>query len=164
MHYVSQQGLASPICRAVGAWYDAGRVGGGWPPVSALFPADLPATMLANIGSVDVDPDGPRVFYRIMGGAIAASLGVDGTGRWLDDLNLPQAPDIRALYRDSIEAEGPLFGRGEVTLSGESHPFEAGTLPFGSSGDRPRRFAIVEDYFDMPPWRPALRQRRYDLR
>jgi len=149
VRYVQPTELISPICRTVYEWYVGLSPAGEWPPLHASHrPDDLPGRALPNLGIVDVEPAPLRVFYRVMGAAIGQSFGIDGSGKYLDELGLPQEGDIRTLYRDSLVAERPLFGCGEVDSGETPNRFEAGAMPFGSRSDRPRRFLIVEDYFD----------------
>jgi hypothetical protein len=51
-----------------------------------IDPSDLPARMLPYVFMVDLSDDPPRWRYRLIGTEIVARLGVEPTGRFLDDV------------------------------------------------------------------------------
>jgi hypothetical protein len=118
--------------------------------------------VLPHIGRVDVELDPFRVFFRAAGGRISESLGVELSGRYLDELGTPQAAEVAEWYRLAVAAPGPLYARGEQTVERLTFTYEGCCLPLGSADESPRAFVIGEDYLDAQAWNEALRRRRYE--
>lgn len=165
MRFVSVEEMRSEVCRALWRWYtsESGdwQAGQGWPPRDSFRPEDLPGRVLPHLGVVDVERDPFRVYYRLVGSAIASSLGRRDIQGYLDELGLPQEAELAELYRRTVEANGPLFLSGVQRLDGEEFTYEGGALPLGAPDDPVRRFIIFEDYMQTETWRGAVRGRHY---
>lgn len=162
MRLATAQDMTSDGIVAVAAWHDAAS-GAGWPARDAFRPEDLPAGVLPRLGLVDVETAPLRVFYRVLGEDICASIGRSIRMAYLDELGLPQEPELLALYGRALSAPGPLFVKGMQELEGHALNYEGACFPLGAPTDPVRRFVIVEDFLDTQTWREALRRRHYRL-
>lgn len=161
MKFVSVEQLRSAVGHALWQWYAAHKRGAAWPPKEAFLPEYLPARALPHVGLVDVERAPFRVYYRLVGTAIAESFGRSSMQGYLDTLNLPQAEELDTLYRHFLSANRPLFLAGVQRIDGQAFAYEGGALPLGDPQDPVRRFLIFEDYLNSEAWRAALRGRRY---
>ncbi|GAB4392955.1 MAG: hypothetical protein Tsb0032_10540 [Kiloniellaceae bacterium] len=162
MEFVSVDQLRSKACHALWDWYQARRGDDEhWPPRDSFRPEDMPAKVLPHLGVVDVERQPFRVCYRLIGSAIAESLGRSSIKGYLDTLGLPQEEELESLYREAISADHPLFLAGEQEIDGEAFIYEGGALPLGDRDDSVRRFIIFEDFLRTDAWRSALRRRHY---
>lgn len=161
MEITDPDALTSPVLRAVVDWYGDQTAGAGWPPLGAFLPERLPAFVLPSVGRVDVSVVPFRVYYRAMGGMFRDSLGVELSGRYLDETGLAQAAEVADWYRRSLAAPGPLFATGIQDVDGTRFRYEGGTLPLGKPEDDPRAFIVVEDFPDTEAWRTFVRRRTY---
>lgn len=166
MKFVSVHALRSEICRSLWRWYvaqapEAASEPGVWPARDSFRPEDLPAQILPHLGVVDVEREPLRIYYRLVGSSIAASLGRSHIQGYLDELDLPQADDVMALYRHALEANRPVFLAGVQMIDNQEFTYEGGALPLGEAEDAVRRFIIFEDYLQTEAWRTALRRRSY---
>jgi len=161
MKFVSVEQLRSPVGQALWQWYAAHQQDGVWPPKGAFLPEHLPARVLPRVGLVDVEQEPFRVYYRLLGSAIAESFGRTRMQGYLDTLNLSQAEELESLYRHFLSANRPLFLSGVQRIDGRDFAYEGGALPLGDPQDAVRRFLIFEDYLNSEAWRSALRRRRY---
>lgn len=161
MKFVPVEEMRSPVCQALWRWYTAQEVESGWPPKDAFRPEDLPARALPHIGVVDVEREPFRVFYRLVGSAIAESLGRQNIQGYLDTLGVPQEAELTELYRHTVTVNRPVFLAGMQQIDGETFHYEGGAVPLGAPDDAVRRFIIFEDYLNTDTWRGALRRRSY---
>lgn len=166
MKFVPVQALRSEIGRGLWRWYvaqvpEAEIQASVWPARDSFRPEDLPARILPHLGVVDVERDPFRVYYRLIGSSIAASLGRSHIQGYLDEMDLPQGDDLMALYRHTLEVNRPVFLSGAQQIDGQEFTYEGGALPLGAPADPVRRYIIFEDYLQTDAWRSALRQRRY---
>ena len=75
-----------------------------------IDPSELPACMLPYVFMVDLRDDPPRWRYRLIGTEIAARLGVEPTGRFLDDvLGTKYCRYLDALNDDVFERKHPIY-------------------------------------------------------
>ncbi len=162
MRLVSAPEMTSDSVAAVVSWYEA-EGAGGWPSRESFRPEDLPARILPQIGLVDVETDPLRVFYRVLGEDICASIGRTIRMAYLDGLGLPQEAELLALYGRALDSPGPLFVKGKQRIEGDDLNYEGACFPLGAPPDPVRRFVIVEDFLDTQTWRETLRRRHYRL-
>lgn len=148
MEIATREELTSPILTALLDWYEARREGAAWVPLSAFRPETMPAFVLPSLGRVDVYHDPFRVYYRAMGSTFRESIGLELTGRYLDECALPEEAHIADWYRRSLDAPGPLFAVGIQEIDGVRFRYEGGTLPLGTPDDTPRAFIVVEAFPD----------------
>jgi hypothetical protein len=75
-----------------------------------IDPAELPARMLPHAFMVDLSDDPPRWRYRLIGTEIVARLGVEPTGRFLDDvLGTKYCRYLEALNNHVFERKRPIY-------------------------------------------------------
>jgi hypothetical protein len=161
MEITDPRDLTSPIIAALLDWYEARRVGANWPERVAFRVETLPAFILPSVGRADVSLAPFRVYYRAMGSMFRDSLGMELSGRYLDETGLAQAAEIADWYRRSLAAPGPLFATGMQDVDGTRFRYEGGTLPLGTPEDDPRAFIVVEDFPDTDAWHAFVRRRTY---
>jgi hypothetical protein len=160
--FADRGSIESAVLHEMLDWFDARCTAGAWPPVSAFRAETIPPRVLPHIGRVVVSSDPLRVYYRAVGSAISDSLGVEMSGRYLDELGIPQAAGIAEWYRLSLAAPDPIIVRGEQNIDGQTFVYEGCCLPLGTPADEPRHFIICTDFLNTEAWQTALRRRRYD--
>lgn len=75
-----------------------------------MDPTELPACMQPYLFMVDLSDDPPRWRYRLIGTEIVARLGVEPTGRFLDDvLGTKYCRYLDALNGDVFERKKPIY-------------------------------------------------------
>ncbi|MGO1119926.1 hypothetical protein ACTL6U_14540 [Rhodovibrionaceae bacterium A322] len=104
-----------------------------------------------------------RVFYRVVGSNIAESLGLDVSGRYLDETGLEQTNNLEEIYRFLLAHNAPSFFKGHQTVLNYEFDYEGCALPFGREDDDPRLLVIAEDIFPEAAWREALIKRSYEI-
>jgi hypothetical protein len=139
---------ASPMIRALYAWWSSNRGPGGLPDRRSFDPAAFKA-MMPNLVIADAEPDPFRIRYRLVGTRVAQFTGVDFTGRYLDDLiALGSTSAWQDQYKAAFANRQPMFGSiTEPTTSGATFTFEFGLFPVSLGGDAVAQFIGVEDYF-----------------
>ncbi len=66
--------------------------GGDAMPVQSAFGAEDLRPWLPNVALIEVHAGPKRFFYRLAGTALVTRYGVNFTGRWLEDLRIPDSP------------------------------------------------------------------------
>jgi hypothetical protein len=107
--------------------------------------------LMPNVLISDVEPEPFRIRYRLVGTRVVANLGVDFTGRYLDELI---TPDFKVpwldYYRQVYVERRPLMGVvTEPTKSGSTFTYEFGIYPVARGGTEVKQFIALEDYFDF---------------
>jgi len=154
--------IRSPMVRSLHSWWLANRGPGGLPDRSKFDPTEH-KNILANMMISELEPDPFRVRYRLVGTRVASTTGFDFTGRYLDELLGPQAPEPWIEYYMEIARTGaPLLGTvREPTRYGGDFSYEFGIFPIAKGGNAVAQFMSVEDYFgstlisaSLNPWPP----------
>lgn len=161
MQRVTVEAIESPIMRELLGWYDERCPLNGWPPVSAFRAETIPPRVLPHIARVQITTDPLRVFYRAVGSEFGVHLGVDLTGRYLDELGVEQADDLHEWYREALGSHEPVLMRADHKLGNDSFVYEGGGLPLGTKDDEPREFVSCTDFLNTPAWHSALRKLNY---
>ena len=89
------EGLRSPLLIALQAYWDGKRIGKAMPSRRDLDPIEIPPVLLPHLKLLDVEPEGRRFRYRLVGTGVAADYGRDTTGRYIDELEEPLHAGIR---------------------------------------------------------------------
>jgi hypothetical protein len=140
----------STLVRTLYDWWSAHAAPLGIPDRSAFDLIEhrllMPSVMIS-----EVEPEPFRIRYRLVGTRVVANLGVDFTGRYLDELI---GPDFRApwfdYYRQAYAERRPLMGMlTEPTKSGSTFTYEFGLFPLARGGAEVKQFIALEDYFDF---------------
>lgn len=125
--------IRRPMLRRVYEHWTALRGGREFPARADLDPLDI-GFALGNITLIDVLHDPLRFRYRLHGSVIVDRVGIDMTGKLVDEV--PE-PERRAFildnYRTVITTRQPLERHGERTLDRRHWNFDSIILPF--SGD-----------------------------
>ena len=140
----------SKLVRALYDWWIASSGAAGIPDRSA-FDLVEHRKLMPNVLISEVETDPFRVRYRLVGTRIVANLGLDFTGRYLDDLlgkdfMIPWV----GYYRQAYDERRPLMGElTEPTKSGGTFTYEFGIFPISRGGEEVKQFIALEDYFDF---------------
>jgi hypothetical protein len=140
----------SKLIRTLHDWWRAGSGSGGIPDRSA-FDLVEHRLLMPNVLISDVETEPFRIRYRLVGTRVVNNLGMDFTGRYLDDLiGTDFSVPWTRYYRQSYEARRPLMGiLTEPTKSGNTFTYEFGIFPISRGGDAVAQFIALEDYFDF---------------
>jgi hypothetical protein len=140
----------SKLVRTLHTWWSANSGAAGVPDRSA-FDLIEHRLLMPNVLISDVETEPFRIRYRLVGTRIVHNLGVDFTGRYLDEF---LGPDFTVpwldCYRQAHTARRPLMGTvTEPTKSGNTFTYEFGLFPIARGGDAVAQFIALEDYFDF---------------
>jgi hypothetical protein len=128
--------------------YWCSRQNGQLPKRVDIEPADI-KSLLPYILIVDIEQNPFRVFYRLVGTAVAHFSGMDFTSTYLDDLafDICARDDLVRAYRSVCEARRP--GRG-MAFPQISHPsaldVEYLICPLVNDADAVVQCLVIEDY------------------
>lgn len=86
---VDPRKLSSPYLRLLFDYWDALRRGRVAPQAEDLDPLDIPPAALPYVILIDLTPDPLRVRYRLVGTHGVEAAGWDYTGRYVDELEMP---------------------------------------------------------------------------
>jgi len=103
------------------------------PSRADLHPEDIPG-LLPHLALVDVEPENKRYKYRLMGSESVRALGIDPTGRYLDE-----APKIELLLKKNydwlVKEKRPYFVFDKLLWSDKSFmDYYALGLPLSQNG------------------------------
>ena len=141
----------SALVRALHEWWTSHCRPCGLPDRSDF---DLPAhrLLLPNILIAEVEEAPFRIRFRLVGTKIVANLGVDFTGRYLEELlapsySIPWVDYYRTAYTDRRPVMGAVT---DPTASGRTFDYEFGLFPMTHGGGTTiKQFVSIEDYFDF---------------
>jgi hypothetical protein len=141
----------SAMVRTLHAWWSANPGAAGIPDRSS-FDLVEHRLLMPNVMISDVATEPFRIRYRLVGTKVVANLGVDFTGRYLDELLLPgyEVPWMD-WYRMSYAERRPRMGSiTDPAASGSTFVYEFGLFPVTQGGGSEiRQFIALEDYFDF---------------
>lgn len=87
-------------------YWDAKRGNRAMPRRADVDVLDLPAKLWPRLILLSVSYDPLRLYYRVVGTAVAEMVGVDWTGRYLDELTV-STPSVVAQNMETIEQGKP---------------------------------------------------------
>lgn len=133
---------------AVWGYWDVRRGDRRCPARADLDPLDIPQ-LLPHLGLVDVEDDGRRFRYRLIGTHMNAMLGENFTGRCLDPENRgAYAALLQDLYADCTRARRPLFSENEVRYhDGRRVTMRRLILPFAGDDGAPVEMLLFSTTF-----------------
>jgi hypothetical protein len=140
----------STLVRELYDWWRAHTGSAGLPDRSSFDPIEH-RRLMPNLMISDVELEPFRIRYRLVGTRVVANLGVDFTGRYLDELLLPgyEVPWMD-YYRQSYAERRPVMGSvTDPARSGNTFTYEFGVFPIARAGDAVAQFIALEDYFDF---------------
>lgn len=140
----------STLVRTLHDWWSANAGAAGIPDRTA-FDLVEHRLLMPNVMITEVETDPFRLRYRLVGTRVVANLGVDFTGRYLDELigadfEVPWLDYYRQAYADRKPLMGSLT---EPTKSGGTFTYEFGLFPVTRGGTEVKQFIALEDYFDF---------------
>jgi hypothetical protein len=141
----------SKLVKQLYDWWIANAGPAGVPDRSA-FDLIEHRLLMPNVMISDVETEPFRIRYRLVGTKTVANLGVDFTGRYLDELLKPDYPvPWMDYYRMSYAERRPRMGSiTDPTASGHTFLYEFGLFPVTLGGGAEiRQFIALEDYFDF---------------
>jgi hypothetical protein len=142
--------IKSKSIRALYDWWSANAGPAGIPDRND-FDLIEHRLLMPNVLISDVEAEPFRIRYRLVGTRIVHNLGVDFTGRYLDEFLGPNfTVPWMEYYRQAYAARRPLMGElTEPTKSGNTFTYEFGLFPIARGGDAVAQFIALEDYFDF---------------
>jgi hypothetical protein len=115
--------------------------------------------LLPNLMIVDIERHPFRVRYRLVGTEIVAVTGFEFTGRYLDEIALPEDDaDFAAFYHKAATDRAPVFGRPIwhakqwVALQ-----YDIAVFPLSDDGETINK-AFAAEFYDAAKRHPAFRQ------
>jgi hypothetical protein len=141
----------SKLVRRLYEWWSGSRGPAGIPDRST-FDLIEHRLLMPNVMIADVETEPFRIRYRLVGTKVVANLGLDFTGRYLDELVAPSySVPWMEYYRTAYAERRPRMGSvTEPTASGGTFVYEFGLFPISKGGgDAIRQFIAIEDYFDF---------------
>ena len=141
----------SELVRQLYDWWSAGTGPAGITDRSA-FDLIEHRLLMPNVMISDVETEPFRIRYRLVGTKVVANLGVDFTGRYLDELLVAgYAVPWMDYYRMAYAERRPRMGSvTDPTASGSTFVYEFGLFPVATGGGSEiRQFIALEDYFDF---------------
>jgi hypothetical protein len=119
--------------RLYGYWRER-RAGAEMPPREAIDPLDF-RYILGYVTLVDVERTPRRYRFRLDGSILAMLSGMDYTGKYLDELGMPDyCAFIAASYDRVVDAKRPYAYRKEGAFDKKSFDEETLILPLGRDG------------------------------
>jgi hypothetical protein len=124
----------------------------GRPPSrSSIEPADIRA-LLPHLLLAELAADPFRIFYRLVGTAVARSHKDDFTGRSHDSVESLRNSGIEGAYRRAMDQAAPVFGSAGIVAGDHSWiPFEYGIMPLSDDGLRVNKCLAIECTGELPP-------------
>lgn len=128
--------------------YWSSRRDDGLPQRADIDPADIKA-LLPNILIVDIHRDPFRVFYRLVGTAVAHCSGLDFTGSFLDELvfDMSTPEDLHRAYQSVCDTRRPGRGMAFAQINHQSAlDIEYLICPLVDDGGKVTQCLVLEDY------------------
>ena len=126
--------LNDPRLRRLLDYWRTRCAGATMPLPSAIDPLDFPY-ILGYIALVDVEAAPRRYRYRLDGSHLTRLSGIDYTGKYQDELDMPEYNRfVTACYDRSVDTGQPYAYRSEELLDGRSLATESLQLPLGQDG------------------------------
>ena len=147
----------SKLVKTLHGWWSA-HTGPAGIPDRGDFDLIEHRLLMPNVLISDVETEPFRIRYRLIGTRVVNNLGMDFTGKYLDDLiGTDFSVPWTRYYRQSYEARRPLMGiLTEPTKSGNTFTYEFGIFPISRGSDAVAQFIALEDYFDFTLMSGAL--------
>lgn len=138
--------LRSPLLRRFFAYWDEKRGGRAMPAFADLDPLEFPWA-LGNLTLVDVLQAPRRYRYRLVGSRHASKLGMDMTGKLVDDFPSAAIRNILTQsYDEAVAAGEPLHRTRWDVVAGVDHHYEALLLPLSSAPPAIDMLAVCAEY------------------
>lgn len=128
----------APVLKRLLAMWDAKRDSREMPARADFDPLEF-RWALGSVVLFDVvdDPSGERFRYRLAGSTLTGWLGVDLTGRFLNDHPMPEVREFLVAHcRNVVRTRAPLAASHFRVLDGQRVRTDLLTLPLSSDGGR----------------------------
>lgn len=123
--------IRRPMLRRLYAYWDDRRGAREFPGRPDIDPIDMHFA-LGNISLIDVLYEPQRFRYRLHGSIIAARLGIDMTGRFVDEIPEPgRRGFVEDNFRAVVASRRPLARSGDRVLDERAWNFDSIILPLG---------------------------------
>ncbi|HMA13327.1 MAG: PAS domain-containing protein [Bacteroidota bacterium] len=161
--------IASPRLRQLYDYWQSKRRGGRLPRRADIDPAEIPQLM-PNLLLVDIEQNPFRVRYRLVGTQIVEATGFEFTGKYLDEIVLPddEGPFVES-YQLAAERKAAVLARIKWRLDAETTgEYDACFLPLSEDGVTVDKVLAMECYdtlqrdFTLPTGRPLPGRTRRD--
>jgi hypothetical protein len=140
--------LGSPLLRRFHAYWQQKRGERAMPGFDDLDPLEFPWA-LGNLTLVDVLHDPLRFRYRLVGSAHVDRLGVDMTGKFVDDFpSVAVRQILTRSYNEAVVAATPIHRTRWDVVAGVNHHYEALILPLSRAPPAVDMLAICAQYID----------------
>ncbi|OAB55193.1 hypothetical protein AY600_07265 [Phormidium willei BDU 130791] len=129
------------------------RDGADVPPVAAIDPLALPRTALPFLGLLHREPESGRYFTRLVGTEVVEALGVDHTGRYVDEI-AGMAAQLERFDR-AVRRRQPYWATAPLSFAPHHYKhYSVLALPFARPGAEVSRLLFVFDFEVTPPAAP----------
>jgi hypothetical protein len=150
--------IEHPDLRTLYDYWAERRCGRRWPTRGDINPLDLKFA-LGNLSLIDVARDPLRFTFRLTGTLFSQRLGMDLTGKTVDDIPDPAYRDeVNAAYKKVVDSGEPSVVLGERLIDGQPRRFETLRLPLSEDGKSVTMIVICALYFGSPPTAPVLQR------
>jgi hypothetical protein len=140
--------VASPLLRRFHAHWSQKRGERAMPAYRDFDPLDF-AWALGKVSLIDVEREPLRFRYRLVGSEHVARLGVDMTGKLVDDFASPAIRRIlQASYAQVVEQAHPIHRLRWTVVAGLAHHYEALLLPLSEAPPQVDMVAVCAEYLD----------------
>jgi hypothetical protein len=150
--------IEHPDLRTLYDYWAERRRGRRWPARADINPLELKFA-LGNLSLIDVSRDPLRFTFRLTGTLFSQRLGMDLTGKTVDDIPDPAyRAEVNAAYKKIVDSGEPSVVLGERLIDGEPRRFETLRLPLSEDGKSVTMIVICALYFGSPPAAPILQR------
>jgi hypothetical protein len=126
--------LEHPVTRRLLGYWDGCRRGRELPARRDIDPVEF-AYALGYVSLIEVHRDPLRFRPRLVGTLVTARLGVEMSGRWLDEFPFPAYREILVeLYARTVTERRPQVDRGARVVDGWIWESEAVIMPLAADG------------------------------
>jgi hypothetical protein len=138
--------IRRPMLRRLYAYWDDRRAGREFPGRSDIDPLDM-SFALGNISLVDVLHEPLRFRYRLHGSLIAERVGIDMTGRFVDEIAEPDRRGfVEENFRTVVVTRQPLARSGMRVLDQRHWNFDSIILPLGPADGTINMLLLCVEY------------------
>lgn len=129
----------NPYFRRLAEYLASKAPPGKLPGRQHIDPSEIP-DLLPHIALIEVVPQAagdPRYRIRLAGTQVVDILGVDGTGKFVDELlTTDEGAEIIRAYREILHTRQPQYLAGNLRASGRGHvPFRRVAFPLARNGE-----------------------------
>ncbi len=142
--------IESAAIRALFVYWSGKRRNGALPRRADVDPAEIPK-LVPNIIIADIEYDPFRVRYRLAGTRIVAMTGYEFTGRYLDEIALPndEGPFLEC-YRLACDSRAPVITRIKWRLGpNDAAEYDVCFLPLSDDGSTVDKVLAYECYANV---------------